>query len=205
MEAGGNGAEPPPAEPHTAPHDEIIAIVRELMQRSPARTVSIDTLANALKSRGFSRTPGSPRLITRLRRIKEITVNRSGMIALFEAGTRAPQPEAPVTLETPPPIASAEVPAERVEVSAERVEAPAERVEVSAERVDVPAERAEVPTERVEVLDVVPRADDYVEEPGDSIGNVAPSADAPRPPQYRRPQQRGGDRRRFPRQQRTSV
>src|SRR5262249_51439927 len=82
MEVGGNGAEAPPSEPHTAPHDEIVAVVRELIHRSTNRAVTIDTLANALKSRGFSRPPGSPRLITRLRRIKEITVSRSGMIAL---------------------------------------------------------------------------------------------------------------------------
>lgn len=67
---------------HTAPHDEIIHMVHDLMQRSPTRTVTIDTLANALKARGFSRTPGSPRLITRLRRIREINISRSGVITL---------------------------------------------------------------------------------------------------------------------------
>ena len=39
---------------------------------APARTVTLDALANALKARGFSRPPGSPRLITRLRRIREL-------------------------------------------------------------------------------------------------------------------------------------
>jgi len=79
-----------PGEPHTAPHDEIIAVVRDLMQRSPTRVVTIDTLANALKARGFSRPPGSPRLITRLRRIKEISVSRSGVIALLGDGAAGP-------------------------------------------------------------------------------------------------------------------
>jgi hypothetical protein len=195
-EAGGNGAEPPPAEPHTAPHDEIIAIVRELIQRSPARTVSIDTLANALKSRGFSRTPGSPRLITRLRRIKEITVSRSGMMALLEAGARAPQPEVPAPLEMPAPIAYVEAPTERIEPPAERTELPAEHAELSAERAEKPAERVGPPT-------VAAAVGDDTEEPGDSIGNVAPPADAPPPSHYRRPQR--GDRRRFPRPQRTSA
>jgi hypothetical protein len=74
-----------PAVPHTAPHDEILAVVRDLMTTSPGG-VSIDALANALKARGFRRTPGSPRLITRLRRIKEIDVNRAGQIALVEPG-----------------------------------------------------------------------------------------------------------------------
>src|SRR5262249_50330574 len=35
-----------------------------------------------LKERGFSRPPGSPRLITRLRRIRELAVSRTGMITL---------------------------------------------------------------------------------------------------------------------------
>src|SRR5262249_25847636 len=67
------GVETPSA--HTAPHDEIINVVHDLMQRSPTRAVTIDTLANAPKARGFSRTPGSPRPITPLRRIKEITLS----------------------------------------------------------------------------------------------------------------------------------
>jgi uncharacterized membrane protein YgcG len=82
-------------EPHTAPHDEIVAVVRDLAQAAPGRNVTLDTLANALKSRGFSRPPGSPRLITRLRRIKELEVSRSGVITLHD-GTGAPRPvEAP--------------------------------------------------------------------------------------------------------------
>ncbi len=93
----GVGVETPPS-PHTAPHDEIIAVVHELMQRSPSRAVTIDTLANALKARGFSRTPGSPRLITRLRRIKEISVSRSGVITLLGEGEATPAAE-PVAIE----------------------------------------------------------------------------------------------------------
>jgi hypothetical protein len=76
--------------PHTAPHDEIINVVHDLLQRVPGRPVTIDSLANALKARGFSRTPGSPRLITRLRRIKEISLSRSGVITLVvDDGTTA--------------------------------------------------------------------------------------------------------------------
>ena len=77
---GDGGAE---GEPHTAPHDEIIDVVRHLMSTlPPGRDVNIDNLSNALKARGFSRPPGSPRLITRLRRIKEIDVSRTGVITL---------------------------------------------------------------------------------------------------------------------------
>jgi hypothetical protein len=72
------------AEPHTAPHDEIVAVVRDLARSRG--TVTLDSLANALKSRGFSRPPGSPRLITRLRRIKELDVNRAGVITLVGDG-----------------------------------------------------------------------------------------------------------------------
>jgi hypothetical protein len=75
----------PAVEPHTAPHDEIVSVVRELIDRSRDNAVSIDTLANALKSRGFRRPPGSPRLITRLRRIREITIDRTGRITLVGA------------------------------------------------------------------------------------------------------------------------
>jgi len=105
----GPGAE---RQPHTAPHDEIIAVVNDLMERAGSRPVTLDTLANALKARGFSRTSGSPRLITRLRRIKEIDVSRSGVITLLGAGavTRPadqvamePPPVSPDDAEAPPP------------------------------------------------------------------------------------------------------
>jgi hypothetical protein len=80
-------AAPPPAteEPHTAPHDELVGVVRDLLVTSPGG-VSLDALANALRERGFSRPPGSPRLITRLRRIKQLDVGRNGTIRLVENG-----------------------------------------------------------------------------------------------------------------------
>ena len=84
--------QPPPPRPavaeeeidaHTAPHDELIDVVRDLMHTAPGG-VTLDQLANALRERGFRRTPGSPRLITRLKRIKELDVNRSGLIRLVD-------------------------------------------------------------------------------------------------------------------------
>jgi hypothetical protein len=95
--------EPPPEGAHTAPHDEIVSVVRELSERTGGRPVLLDTLANALKNRGFRRPPGSPRLITRLRRIRELSVSPTGMIELVgvtdgggpqEAETPAPEPTA---------------------------------------------------------------------------------------------------------------
>jgi len=70
-------------EAHTAPHDDLIDVVRDLMVGSPGG-VTLDQLSNGLRSRGFRRTPGSPRLITRLKRIKELDVSRNGMIRLVD-------------------------------------------------------------------------------------------------------------------------
>jgi len=77
-------AEPAESTGHTAPHDELLAVVRELHATVPGG-VNLDNLSNALKARGFARPPGSPRLITRLRRIKELEVARNGSIRLVDA------------------------------------------------------------------------------------------------------------------------
>jgi hypothetical protein len=82
-------------EGHSAPHDELVLLVRELAERSPNGAVLIDNVARALKARGFSRPPGSPRLVTRLRRIKELSVSPTGMISLV--------PGAVSRVEVPPP------------------------------------------------------------------------------------------------------
>jgi len=105
---GPNGGAP--AEPHTAPHDELLAVARELVTASPERAVSIDALSNALKERGFRRTPGSPRLVTRLRRIKELEVNRQGTVRLLEPGVEEPASGEPSTSapDTPQPEHAAE-------------------------------------------------------------------------------------------------
>src|SRR2546425_4239543 len=79
-------------EAHTAPHDELVQVVRELAQHSPDGAVLLDTVARALKARGFSRPPGSPRLVTRLRRIKELSVSPTGMITLEEGAAALPEP-----------------------------------------------------------------------------------------------------------------
>jgi hypothetical protein len=81
------------ADAHTAPHDELIDVVRDLVHTSPGG-VTLDQLANALRERGFRRTPGSPRLITRLKRIKELDVNRSGLIRLVDGEGHHPAPVA---------------------------------------------------------------------------------------------------------------
>jgi hypothetical protein len=90
-----------PVEPdaHTAPHDELVEVVRELADHAPNGAVLIDTLARALKERGFSRPPGSPRLITRLRRIRQLVVSQTGRITLADAGPTADADLEPVELE----------------------------------------------------------------------------------------------------------
>jgi hypothetical protein len=78
-------------------------VVRGLVEAAPRRAVSIDSVANALKSRGFQRSPGSPRLVTRLRRIREIVVSQSGTITLADD---APPIESQPRLEVAPPVES---------------------------------------------------------------------------------------------------
>jgi hypothetical protein len=78
------------AEAHTAPHDELLGVTRDLIRASSNGAVTLDTLANALKARGFSRPPGSPRLITRLRRLRELSVSRSGHITLVDSNAVEP-------------------------------------------------------------------------------------------------------------------
>ncbi len=98
---------------HTAPAEEIRAVVDELLRTSPIG-ITLDTLSNALKSRGFRRTPGSPRLITRLRNLKGIEVTRAGIVRLLEPGgseraeapraERAEAPRAEPPRNEPPPL-----------------------------------------------------------------------------------------------------
>jgi hypothetical protein len=91
--SGPPASRPPPEPSHTtAPHDELVSVVREMVEASPRRAVGIDAVANALKARGFQRSPGSPRLVTRLRRIRELLVSPSGVITLAEDGAPPPSP-----------------------------------------------------------------------------------------------------------------
>ena len=120
--------EEPSDEAQSAPHDELVTVVRELAERSPNGAVLIDNVARALKARGFSRPPGSPRLVTRLRRIRELSVSPTGMISLVHGGPTmhsAPPPApAPVAVETLPPP---EQPFEPEPAVAEAAPAPAPR------------------------------------------------------------------------------
>ena len=72
----------PAAEPHAAPHDQLQQVIARLAAADPARTVTLDALTVALKAAGFQRPPGSPRLVTRLRRMKDIEVLPNGRVRL---------------------------------------------------------------------------------------------------------------------------
>jgi hypothetical protein len=88
-------APPDDSGPHTAPHDEVVSVVRGLVEASANGTTNLDALANALKARGFRRPPGSPRLVTRLRRIREIVVSPRGAITLATDLPEGPPPTEP--------------------------------------------------------------------------------------------------------------
>ena len=71
----------PRTEPGTAPADELLSLVSELVSEKP-NGVMLDVVAKQLKERGFIRPPGSPRLVTRLRSFKELDVSPRGLIRL---------------------------------------------------------------------------------------------------------------------------
>lgn len=67
---------------HAASPEQIVATIARLTARAPERGVNLDLLINALKAEGFGRPPGSPRLVTRLRKMKDIEVSPTGMVRL---------------------------------------------------------------------------------------------------------------------------
>jgi hypothetical protein len=92
-------------EHHTASHEQI----REALERLTGgneRWVNLDLLANTLRNEGFMRPVGSPRLIVRLRRMRDVEVSPNGMIRL---ATAAPASDTAVAA---PPTAPSEAPAE---------------------------------------------------------------------------------------------
>jgi hypothetical protein len=86
-----NGVE---ANIHGATPEQIIATIARLTARHPERGVNLDLLINALKAEGFGRPPGSPRLVTRLRKMKDVEVMPTGMVRLVNLPP-GPLPEIP--------------------------------------------------------------------------------------------------------------
>ncbi len=78
-------------EPHAASRDQMIGLISRLTKGEHGRWVNLDILENALKAEGFSRPPGSPRLVTRLRMLKEVEVDSHGRVRVVP-GEHAPTP-----------------------------------------------------------------------------------------------------------------
>ncbi|HYD50287.1 MAG TPA: NYN domain-containing protein, partial [Terriglobales bacterium] len=88
--------EPPPARVHHHHHteedgnhaasQEQIRALLERMSKETGGWVNLDALANTLREDGFTRPPGSPRLMTRLRRMKDVEVLPNGMLRLLPPG-----------------------------------------------------------------------------------------------------------------------
>jgi hypothetical protein len=74
---------------HPAPPDEIEVAIARLTSGDPSGGVTLDQLAEELKSAGFQRPAGSPRLITRLKRLKDVEVLADGRIRLASAAALA--------------------------------------------------------------------------------------------------------------------
>lgn len=71
-------------EAHGASRDQMVAIVEDLTRGRSTPWVNLDVLEAALKRLGFQRPPNSPRLVTRLRRLKGFEVDSHGRVRLAE-------------------------------------------------------------------------------------------------------------------------
>ena len=89
-------------EPHGASREQMLGLIGQLTNADPGRWVNLDVLEKALKAEGFSRPPGSPRLVTRLRALKEVEIDSHGRVRL------APGAAAPAPAADRPPAAGAE-------------------------------------------------------------------------------------------------
>ena len=97
-------ARPRPSTPRRTPHrrNRSAAVLARLTGGDSDTLDQSRSAANALKAEGFSRPPGSPRLITRVRSIKGVELNPNGMVRLVsEDGRRRRAPRA-----TPTPTAA---------------------------------------------------------------------------------------------------
>jgi hypothetical protein len=100
------GPRPAASGARQASHDDILMTLRRMMAHDPTGhgTVSLDSLSNALKDAGFGRAPGSFRLITRLRRMKELRIGGEGVIRFASPEDARPDGEMPAPLtEVPKP------------------------------------------------------------------------------------------------------
>ena len=97
----------PEPESHGATRDQMVDVIERLTGGQAGRWVNLDILERALKAEGFSRPPGSPRLVTRLRHLKDVEVDSHGRVRVTvaehaPAAHSAPEP-APAADEAPAP------------------------------------------------------------------------------------------------------
>jgi len=106
-----------------ASHQHIVTTIARLTERAPERGVNLDLLINALKAEGYGRPAGSPRLVTRLRKMKDVIVSPTGMVRLAP-GTIVVPPAEP-----PPPVTepAAAEPAAKAESGAKPAKKPRRR------------------------------------------------------------------------------
>jgi hypothetical protein len=78
------------AETRTASLEQIRSVLARLTGGDSTRWINLDLVATALKAEGFSRPPGSPRLITRMRSIKGVELNPNGMMRLVSESNAVP-------------------------------------------------------------------------------------------------------------------
>jgi hypothetical protein len=96
-------------EPHGASRDQMTSVIGRLTNGDPSRWVNLDVLEKALKAEGFARPPGSPRLVTRLRTLKEVEIDSHGRVRLRHGPPPTPelQPELGAAVEPEPAAAEA--------------------------------------------------------------------------------------------------
>ena len=83
-------------EAHGASAEQVRSAIARLCGNDPSRSINLDALANALKAEGFVRPPGSARLVTRLRKMKDVQVHPNGTVRLnpeeSKTAEAAPEP-----------------------------------------------------------------------------------------------------------------
>ncbi len=70
-----------PLEAHGASREQMLGVISRL-SGDTAKWVNLDILEKALKEEGFARPPGSPRLVTRLRALKEVEIDSHGRVRM---------------------------------------------------------------------------------------------------------------------------
>ncbi len=108
----------------TASPEDIREAIRSLTGGHPERWVNLDLVGNALRAKGFTRPPGSPRLVTRARQVEDVEVSPTGM-ARIRPGAAGPATEpvartAPAESPAKPPRPRRPPPRRRTSPSAAR-------------------------------------------------------------------------------------